>query len=175
MTTKREPWAPYQPTANDPWDPRKVAHLHRRAGFGATWAELQPDLKAGPAESVDRLFNPVGESVEEREVLASLRQGVLTSRETEVERLKAYWLYRILFHPDVLREKMTLFWHNHFATSNAKVKSVPLHAPAERAPPPPRSRRLRGTLDRDHQRPGDARVARRRRQSQGEAERKLRP
>lgn len=125
MITKQGPWAPYQPTAEDSWDLRQVAHLHRRAGFGPTWAELQRDLNAGPAKSVDRLLAPPAESAEEQEVLASLRQGVLTSHGAEVERLKAYWLYRILFHPDVLREKMTLFWHNHFATSNAKVKSVP--------------------------------------------------
>src|SRR5438132_2224859 len=126
MNTKQEPWVPYEPTADDPWDLRKFAHLHRRAGFGATWAELQRDLKAGPAESVDRLLNPPDESGEERELLAVLQHGVLTSRETEVERSKAYWLYRILFHPDALREKMTLFWHNRFATSNAKVKSAAL-------------------------------------------------
>jgi uncharacterized protein (DUF1800 family) len=126
MTTTQAPWSPYEPTADNPWDLRKVAHLHRRTGFGATWMELQRDQKAGPAQSVDRLLNPLEESPEENEILAGLRQGVLTSRETEVERLKAYWLYRILYHPDVLRENMTLFWHNHFATSNAKVKSVPL-------------------------------------------------
>lgn len=126
MTTKQEPWAPYEPTADDPWDLRKVAHLHRRAGFGATWAELQRDLQVGPAESVDRLFNSPAESGEEREVLAVLQQGVRTFRETEEERLKAYWLYRILFHPAALREKITLFWHNLFATSNAKVKSAAL-------------------------------------------------
>ena len=41
-------------------------------------------------------------------------------------RLKACWLYRVLYDPDPLREKLTLFWHGHFATSNRKVDSVPL-------------------------------------------------
>src|SRR5262249_2349568 len=41
-------------------------------------------------------------------------------------RLKAWWLYRVLYDPDRLREKMTLFWHGHFATSNRKVDSVPM-------------------------------------------------
>jgi hypothetical protein len=35
------PWAPFEPTAAAPSDLRKVAHLHRRAGFGATWSALQ--------------------------------------------------------------------------------------------------------------------------------------
>jgi hypothetical protein len=57
MALEEGPWARYEPTANDLWDPRRVAHLHRRAGFGATWAELQRDLQAGPVASVDRLLN----------------------------------------------------------------------------------------------------------------------
>jgi len=36
----------------------------------------------------------------------------------------AWWLYRMLNSGQALREKMTLFWHNHFATSNAKVQNV---------------------------------------------------
>src|SRR5262249_49480364 len=36
----------------------------------------------------------------------------------------AWWLYRMLYTPHPLREKLTLFWHNHFATSNAKVNSA---------------------------------------------------
>ncbi|HMC67226.1 MAG TPA: hypothetical protein VKI65_19980, partial [Gemmataceae bacterium] len=58
MSIKNGPWSPFEPTAKEPWDLRKVAHLHRRAGFGATWAELQRDLKDGPAASVDRLLKP---------------------------------------------------------------------------------------------------------------------
>ena len=45
MPTDNGPWAPFQPTAKDPWDLPKVAHLHRRAGFGAGRGELTRDLK----------------------------------------------------------------------------------------------------------------------------------
>jgi hypothetical protein len=41
-----DPWARYEPTTEAPWDLRRVVHLHRRAGFAATWDELQRDLKA---------------------------------------------------------------------------------------------------------------------------------
>ena len=47
-------WAPYAPDSKLPWSLQRVVHLHRRAGFAATWAELQRDLKDGPAASVDR-------------------------------------------------------------------------------------------------------------------------
>src|SRR5205085_1899155 len=46
MTT--DLWAPYTPDDQAPWDLRRVVHLHRRAGFAATWAELQRDLREGP-------------------------------------------------------------------------------------------------------------------------------
>jgi uncharacterized protein (DUF1800 family) len=124
MTIREGPWAPYQPTARDPWDLGKVAHLHRRAGFGATWAELHRDLRDGPAASVNRLLGPPAQTTEEQQVLESLRQGVLSSEDGE--RLKAWWLYRIVFDNDPLWEKMALFWHGHFATSNRKVQSVRL-------------------------------------------------
>jgi uncharacterized protein (DUF1800 family) len=123
MSADQTSWAPFQPTDQEPWDAAKVAHLHRRAVFGATRAELLRDLKAGPRESVDRLFRPREQTDEEKQVLDSLRGGVLQSG--DVERLKAWWLYRALYDPDPLREKLTLFWHGHFATSNAKVRSLP--------------------------------------------------
>jgi uncharacterized protein (DUF1800 family) len=124
MNPQPGPWAPYEPTAEDPWDLRKVAHLHRRAGFGATRHELQRDLAAGPAASVARLLAPPAAPDEERQVLDSVRQAALTARDPE--RLKAWWLLRILYDPDPLREKLTLFWHSHFATSNRKVRHVAL-------------------------------------------------
>src|SRR5579884_2975698 len=106
MTLERGPWAPYEPTPDDPWDMKKVAHLHRRAGFGATWADLHRDLALGPAASVDRLLHPPEAGAEERENLAALRDGILASPGAERERLQAWWLYRVLYHPDRLREKM---------------------------------------------------------------------
>ena len=63
MTTLAEPkstlpaaWSPYVPTPEAPWNLRRVVHLHRRAGFAATWDELQRDLKDGPEASVTRVL-----------------------------------------------------------------------------------------------------------------------
>jgi uncharacterized protein (DUF1800 family) len=139
MPIENGPWAPFEPTADDPWDLAKAAHLHRRAGFGAGRAELERDVQDGPAASVHRLLRPRRMSDDQKQVLATLRQGVLDSRDVEgvdpledparrqgQARLKALWLYRMLYDPDPLREKLTLFWHSNFATSNRKVGSVPL-------------------------------------------------
>src|SRR5579864_9760032 len=50
-------WAPYVPDDKEPWDLRRVVHLHRRAGFAATWQEIRRDLKDGPRASVERLLS----------------------------------------------------------------------------------------------------------------------
>src|SRR5262249_50454724 len=124
MPTENGPWAPFEPTGSDPWDLPKAAHLHRRAGFGATRARLESDVKDGPAASVGRLLRPPARAGAKHRVLHSRRRGALAPR--DADRLKAWWLYRVLYDSDPLREKLTLFWHGHFATSNRKVNSVPL-------------------------------------------------
>jgi uncharacterized protein (DUF1800 family) len=118
------PWDRYESKRDDPWDLRKVAHLHRRAGFGATRAELLRDLKAGPETSITQLFHPPQLPTEAAEAIDSLRRTASTS--SNIDLLKVCWLNRILHGPDPLREKLTLFWHGHFATSNKKVESVGL-------------------------------------------------
>ncbi|HKI35350.1 MAG TPA: DUF1800 domain-containing protein [Gemmataceae bacterium] len=124
MPLNQGPWAPYQPTDKDPWDAAKVAHLHRRAGFGASRADVARDVKDGPAAGVGRYLRPRAPTADEQGILDSLRQGVLDSG--DADRLKAWWLYRVLYDPDPLREKLTLFWHGHFATSNRKVNNLSL-------------------------------------------------
>jgi uncharacterized protein (DUF1800 family) len=122
MAIDEGPWAPFEPTDKDSWDADKVAHLHRRAGFGATRSELARDMKEGVKASVQRFLEPRALSAAAQSTLEGLRKGVVKTN--NVERLKAWWLYRILYDSDPLREKMTLFWHSHFATGNDKVGSV---------------------------------------------------
>ncbi len=52
--------------------------------------------------------------------------GVLEANEPRL--LQALWMHRLLSSPHPLQERMTLFWHDHFATSNAKVNNVRLMA-----------------------------------------------
>ena len=59
MATSIDPrwaWEPYQPTDKEPWDLKKVGHLYRRAGFAATWPELESAVQGGPEKAVDRLL-----------------------------------------------------------------------------------------------------------------------
>ncbi len=126
MSDRLDPWAPYQPDEQCPWDLRRVVHLHRRAGFAATWDELQRDLKDGPEASVERLLKGQTRSQgvpTEFEATAKLLADAAVSS-GDPARLKAWWVYRMLFGPDPLTERLTLLWHDHFATSNLKVNDL---------------------------------------------------
>jgi uncharacterized protein (DUF1800 family) len=116
------PWQPYEPSADNPWDVKKAGHLFRRASFGATWEELEAALKDGPQRTIDRLLQggPGQEAFDQR--TAELAHSIV--RVNNGQQARAWWLYRMLYGPHPLREKLTLFWHNHFATSNAKVQNA---------------------------------------------------
>src|SRR5829696_2508 len=125
MKTLDPVWAPYVPDDSAPWDLRRAAHLHRRAGFAATWAELQRDLEDGPDKSIDRLLAGKASlhAPPEFDSTANLLADAAVAA-NEPGRLKAWWFYRMLFGPDPLGEKLALTWHNHFATSVAKVQDL---------------------------------------------------
>src|SRR5437588_9362404 len=123
MIDPRWAWEPYRPTGANPWDLRKAGHLYRRAAFGATWDELQACVADGPDVAVEKLLrgrDDAGLEADLRTKAASI------GRFNNDGQLASWWLNRLVWtgrlHP--LREKMTLFWHNHFATSNAKVRNA---------------------------------------------------
>ncbi len=114
-------WQRYQASPDAPWDLKKVGHLYRRASFGATMQEIQDALQMGPDRAVSQLLagqpDPEGD-----EVWGMVTRGI--RQFNTGEQLPAAWLYRMLYTKHPLREKMTLFWHNHFATSNRKVQNA---------------------------------------------------
>jgi hypothetical protein len=120
-------WTPYTPEDKSPWNLRRVVHLHRRAGFAATWNEIERDLKDGPKVSVDRVLSgkAATEGVPEKfEEIAEETLGPSAAASRDPARLKAWWVYRMMFGPDPLAERLALMWHNHFATSNLKVENL---------------------------------------------------
>ncbi|HEV3340867.1 MAG TPA: DUF1800 domain-containing protein [Pirellulales bacterium] len=121
-------WAPYKPTDSAPWTLRRVVHLHRRAGFAAPWQVLQQDLRDGPDAAISRvLAGKVNAATTPRdfESLAGTIGDAAVASDNPA-RLKAWWVYRMLVAPDPLAERLTLMWHNHFATSNRKVQNLAL-------------------------------------------------
>jgi uncharacterized protein (DUF1800 family) len=94
---------------------RRTAHLLRRAGFGATAAELDDWSRLSHDDAVDRLVAAVDDpQLGER----AFDQGfdLLT-----MDGYRSVWLFRMLHTAQPLQEKLALFWHGHFATSNSKV------------------------------------------------------
>ncbi|MFH1881180.1 MAG: DUF1800 family protein [Planctomycetota bacterium] len=119
LTEPRWAWAAYQPDAQRPWNLTQAGHLFRRAAFGAGWDQLQQALSDGPQRAVDKLLRPQAD-------LAAFNRaydGYEASAARSLDGLRAWWLRRIIQTPRPLLEKMTLFWHSHFATSIVKVKN----------------------------------------------------
>jgi uncharacterized protein (DUF1800 family) len=119
-------WLPYEPSTKAPWNRRRAVHLHRRAAFAATWRELERDLVGSPQDAVTRVL--AGQSRLDglaSDYDATIAMLVDAAAASQLDRrLKAAWVYRMLFSPDPLTERLVLVWHNHFATSNRKVKNL---------------------------------------------------
>ncbi len=118
----RQAWLPFEPDARHPWTRTLAAHLYRRAGFAADAPTLEAAVQRGPSATVELLFAPPGEGrVLDRDA-ETLAAAVLATNDPR--RLSAWWLYVMLRTSDILREKMTLFWHGHFATGAEKVQDA---------------------------------------------------
>jgi uncharacterized protein (DUF1800 family) len=127
IASSTAPWSVYLPTRDAPWNLRRVVHLHRRAGFAATWKEIQRDLADGPCRSVDRVLagKTCTEGVPDKFEETATLLGDTAASSRDPARLKAWWVFRMLFGVDPLTERLVFLWHNHFATSNLKVEDLP--------------------------------------------------
>jgi uncharacterized protein (DUF1800 family) len=101
----------------------QMAHLYRRAGFGASAAELRAAMDRGLDATLDSLLNY--ESVED-DVDLKLAQLNPPLDLSKLKDLQTWWLFRMLNTRRPLLEKMTFFWHNHFATAISKVEDAGL-------------------------------------------------
>lgn len=107
----------FVPTARDPFDLRKAGHLYRRAAFGASLAQRQRAVKLGVGKAVAALFEAGNRAESDGMLPTVLGLG-------GIENLRAFRVFRMLSGEPRLGERMSYFWHDHFATSNQKVKNV---------------------------------------------------
>ena len=96
-----------------------MAHLLRRAGFGATRDELDGYVAQGYEATVEHLLHPEQAPVMEEDILR--RYHIDQNSLMLIESSQAYWLYRIINTRRPLEEKMALFWHSLFATAYGKL------------------------------------------------------
>ena len=118
-------FAAWTPTEHDRFDVQKAAHLLRRSGFGGSPEQVAKSVSEGVEASVEGLF--ADDSAEDRD-FARTFEAIAGSLEdfSDADRLRAWWVYRMVKTSSPLREKLTLFWHGHFATSVEKVEDVHL-------------------------------------------------
>lgn len=113
-----EPW---RPTAEDPWDRAHAALLARRAGFGASAREVAELVDLGLEGATKRLLDyPDEDPALERELALQGEPLVEYPPEggpgpAEVGDARAWWIYRMARGAHPAQEKLTLFWHHHFA------------------------------------------------------------
>ncbi len=98
-----------------------MAHLMRRAGFGANRDELEQLVAKGYDAVVEDLVNPPAERHGgQSELLLRYYPGCLLPGGNPVMG-QANWLYNMVSTDKPLEEKMALFWHHVFATGNSKL------------------------------------------------------
>jgi hypothetical protein len=117
-------WLPWRPTEQDPFDLKWAGHVYRRAGFGVTPTRLREAVEQGIQATLNRILE--GDPDGSRRDQELTRMGDSAAATNDPFYLRAWWLERMLDGPHPLREKMTLFWHNHFATSIIKIQSPAL-------------------------------------------------
>jgi len=93
------------------WNAELAAHLLRRTGFAASPKAVKRAVKRGHGKTVKRLIRP---------------QKRLARKPKQADgliRMGSWWVRRMVKTRKPLAEKLTLFWHNHFATAFHKVGS----------------------------------------------------
>ncbi len=96
-----------------------IAHLMRRAGFGANREQIGMHANAGYQNTVEALLNPGEEDRMDDHLIRRFHPELSGMMGPNAPGQN--WLYRMATTSAPLREKMALFWHGIFATGYAKV------------------------------------------------------
>jgi len=99
-----------------------MAHLLRRAGFGATRQELEGYLAQGYEATVEELLHPGEAQSMPDDVIRRYHTDMAEMR--ELYSVAAYWMYRMVTTRCPLEEKLALFWHGLFATGYSKLNQA---------------------------------------------------
>ena len=97
-----------------------MAHLMRRAVFGASYEELERRAAQGYEATVEELLNPESQPDLEMDLLE--RRFIDWKEMNALEINQAYWTYRMINTERPLQEKVALFWHGILCTGNSKCE-----------------------------------------------------
>jgi len=149
--TKRKPAKPrikeavtYRTTSGinpytGPWTRNEVAHLLKRTMFGATKADIDYFLSRTMSQAVDELMNPTAPmpsppvndyspNTSDPNVPAGqtwINDPTNNGPLNNVRRasFKKWWMGVLLNQDRSIREKLTLFWVNHFSTETIEIST----------------------------------------------------
>ena len=96
-----------------------IAHLMRRAGFGAGRSELEELAERPYEEVVEELVEPSDEPAIDEYALYRYHPMTETLQ-THITTGRLHWLYHMVNTTRPLEEKVTLFWHHVFATATPR-------------------------------------------------------
>ncbi|SVA26525.1 uncharacterized protein METZ01_LOCUS79379 [marine metagenome] len=108
---------------SDKEDIALIAHLMRRAGFGASRQELEDRAAKGYEATVEELLHPEDQPPIDDDILYRFLPGYEGALGPPIN--QAEWVYRMVNTQRPLEEKLALFWHQLFATGNSKVDNPP--------------------------------------------------
>ncbi len=103
----------------------RIGHLLRRYGLGAGEVELNLYMPLGLEGALDRLLN--FEAADEAFDVSpwSMARGDDGQIQLDPSPFAAWWALRMVMTQRPLQERMTLFWHDHFAVSGEKLFDGP--------------------------------------------------
>jgi len=98
-----------------------MAHLMRRAGFGAPYAELETRAAKGYEATVEELLHPEAQPALDNDIM--LRYKTEWVNKNALEGQQEEWVFRMINTKRPLEEKIALFWHGIFCTGHAKAEN----------------------------------------------------
>ena len=125
----------YIPSASMPWDHARAYHVLKRLQFGANKNELDTLLSLNPTEFIDQIIDgALNQSLPDPpswfDVIPPLNGTKEEKDQYKIDNFDRYTNYQLdwldLMKTHSLREKMVLFWHNHFVTEIGKYEHATL-------------------------------------------------
>ncbi len=96
-----------------------MAHLLRRAGFGATRDQIDQYVARGYEETVEDLLNPSHGQPEDQDLMD--RYFIASVEARSVGHADPQWSWRLATSKKPLEEKIALFWHSLLAVGGIKL------------------------------------------------------
>jgi len=87
-------------------------------------ARVDPDLMGPPSEQERRMYQEARRTNDQATLdrIEAERLARQAQDRTQMHAMQQWWLARMIATPRPLEEKLTLFWHGHFASQHRKVR-----------------------------------------------------